>query len=54
MEVQLNINWSSLGIDPAKATIIAPEVVGFQKGGTFGTSDKIPIAKNKGLLLVVK
>lgn len=53
-EVQLDINWSSLGIDPAKATITAPEVIGFQAGKSYGVGDKIAVAKNKGLLLVVK
>jgi hypothetical protein len=53
-DVQLQINWTSLGIDPAKATITAPEVAGFQSGATFRTGDKIAVAKNKGLLLVIK
>ena len=53
-DVQLEIDWRALGIDPAKATITAPEVVGFQSGATFGADDKIRIAKNKGLMLVIK
>ena len=53
-DVQLQINWKALGIDPSKATITTPEVAGFQSGGTFGTGDKIAVAKNKGLLLMIK
>ncbi len=53
-DVHVQINWTALGIDPAKATITAPEVAGFQSGATFRTGDKIAVAKNKGLLLVIK
>ncbi|MEP6945386.1 MAG: glycoside hydrolase domain-containing protein, partial [Acidobacteriota bacterium] len=53
-DVQLQINWKELRIDPAKATITAPEVVGFQSGATYTADQKIRVAKNKGLLLVIK
>ena len=53
-EFQLNIDWTKLGIDPAKATITAPEVKNFQPGKTFGLNEKIPVEKGKGWLLIVK
>jgi hypothetical protein len=53
-DVQLEIDWRALGIDPAMATITAPEVAGFQSAAVLKADDKIRIAKNKGLLLVIR
>jgi hypothetical protein len=53
-DVQLNIDWTALGLDPAKATITAPEVAGLQSGKTFAANQKFRVAKNKGMLLVIK
>jgi hypothetical protein len=53
-EVQLKIDWKKLGIDPAKATITAPEIRTFQHAKTFGLNDKIPVEKAKGWLLIIK
>jgi hypothetical protein len=53
-EIQLKIDWKKLGIDPAKATIVAPEIRNFQRGKTFGLNDKIPVEKGKGWLLIIK
>jgi hypothetical protein len=52
--VQLNIDWKMLGIDPAKATIIAPGVKNFQQDKTFTVREEIPVEKGKGWLLIVK
>ncbi len=52
--VQLLIDWKGLGIDPAKATITAPEVKNFQPAKTFGLNDSIPVEKGKGWLLIIK
>ncbi|WP_343744673.1 glycoside hydrolase domain-containing protein [Chitinophaga sp.] len=52
--VQLNIDWKALGIDPAKAVITAPDVRNFQQGRTFAKDAQIPVAKNKGWLLIVR
>lgn len=52
--VQLVIDWSKLGIDPAKATITAPSVTNFQTAKTFGTNDNILIKKSRGMLLIIK
>jgi hypothetical protein len=53
-EVQLKIDWKKLGIDPAKATITAPEIRTFQHAKIFGLNDKIPVEKAKGWLLIIK
>ncbi|MDR6940691.1 glycoside hydrolase domain-containing protein [Mucilaginibacter pocheonensis] len=53
-DVQLKIDWEKLGIDPAKATITAPAIKGFQPAKTFGPNDKIPVEKAKGWLLIIK
>lgn len=52
-DIQLMIDWRALGIDPAKATLIVPEVKGFQTASSYGVNDKIPVEKNKGLLIVI-
>ena len=53
-EVQLQINWQALGLDPAKTVLYAPAVTNFQPEKTFLPGDKIPVEKNKGWLLVLK
>ncbi|WPU96083.1 DUF6067 family protein [Mucilaginibacter sabulilitoris] len=53
-EIQLKIDWKKLGIDPAKATITAPEIRTFQPAKTFGLNDKIPVEKAKGWLLIIR
>lgn len=54
VNVKLNIDWKKLGINPAKATITAPEVTNFQSAKTFTVKDEIPVSKGKGWLLIVK
>ena len=54
VNVKLNIDWNKLGIDAANAIITAPEIKNFQPGKSFGINDEIPVAKNKGWLLVIK
>jgi len=53
-EVQLNIDWKKLGIDPAKATINAPSVKNFQPAKVFKVGEKIPVEKGKGWMLIIK
>jgi hypothetical protein len=53
-DVQLQINWQALGLDPAKAILYAPAVTNFQPEKTFAPGDAIPVEKNKGWLLIVK
>ena len=50
----LKFDWKKLGIDPAKAKITAPEINNFQQARTFKSGDTIPVAKNKGWLLIVQ
>ena len=52
--IKLNIDWKALGIDPAKATLTAPEINNFQPGSKFGINDEIPVSKGKGWLLILK
>ena len=52
--IQLQIDWKSLGIDSAKATITAPAIKNFQEEKTFGLHDEIPVAKKRGWLLIIK
>ena len=54
VEIALNIDWKKLGIDPAKATITAPEVKNFQPAKVFKSNEKIHVQKGKGLILIVK
>jgi len=53
-KIKLDIDWKALGIDPAKATITAPEVKNFQLARTFSATDEITVTKNKGWMIVVK
>lgn len=52
--VKLQIDWKALGIDPAKVVIKAPEIRNFQEGRVFDKDAAIPVAKNKGWLLVIQ
>ncbi len=54
VEVQLKIDWKKLGIDPAKATIVAPAAKNFQPAKTFKLNEKIAVQKGKGWMLIVK
>ena len=54
VDVQLKIDWKKLGIDPGKATIIASSIKNFQQPKSFSLNEKIPVAKGKGWLLIVK
>ncbi|MDB5157188.1 MAG: hypothetical protein JWR50_1895, partial [Mucilaginibacter sp.] len=53
-DIQLKIDWKQLGINPATATIVAPDIKNFQAGKTFGINEKIPVEKAKGWLLIIK
>lgn len=52
--IKLNIDWKALGIDPAKAVITAPDIRNFQKGQVFDKNAEIPVAKNKGWMLIIR
>jgi Glycoside hydrolase 123, N-terminal domain len=53
-KVRLSIDWGALGIDPAKATLVAPAIQNFQPAETFTPGDEITIEPAKGWLLVVR
>jgi hypothetical protein len=52
--VHLQIDWRQAGIDPAHATIKAPDIKNFQSGREFRIDEAIPVPKGKGWLLVIK
>jgi len=54
VNIKLLIDWQALGIDPAKATITAPDVKNFQPAATFKDGEDIRVEKGKGWLLVIK
>jgi hypothetical protein len=51
---QLLIDWKKLGIDPSKATIVAPAVTNFQNAKSYSANELIDVPKGKGLMLLVK
>ena len=52
--MKLLIDWKALGIDPAKATIIAPEVKNFQPAARFKDGQDIMVEKRKGWLIIIR
>jgi hypothetical protein len=50
----LDIDWQKTGIDPAHATIDAPEITNFQPARHFAIGEPIPVQKGKGWLLIIK
>jgi hypothetical protein len=54
VNIKLDIDWKKLGINPAKATITAPEVLNFQPAKMFTVKDEIIVPKGKGWLLIVQ
>ena len=51
---RLKIDWKALGLDPAKATLVAPEIKDFQPARRFAPSDAIPVEPGKGWVLLVE
>jgi hypothetical protein len=51
--IKLKIDWKALGIDPAKATITAPEIKNFQQAASFKDGDEIKVKKGKGWLIII-
>ncbi len=54
INVQLEIDWKSLGIDPAKAEIRAHAIPGFQPEARFEPGQKIPVAPAQGWVLWIE
>jgi hypothetical protein len=53
-EFRLKIDWRTLGMDPAKATIHAPAIRNFQPERTFSEQDLIPVENGKGWILIIE
>jgi len=51
---RLTIDFTKLGLDPAKARLRAPAVSGFQPLATFVPSEPIPIDPGRGWLLILE
>jgi hypothetical protein len=49
----LAIDWAALGIDPARASLRAPEIAGFQPARTFRVGEPIPVAPGRGWVVVI-
>ena len=48
------IDFATLGLDPAKVTLQAPAIPEFQTEATFKVGDAIPIAPDGGIILVLE
>lgn len=51
--VKLQIDWKSLGLDPAKTKIVAPAIDNFQSAKQFSPTDEIPVEPARGWLLIL-
>ena len=54
VECRLAIDWRAVGLNPAKAVLVAPEIPDFQPAATFKPTDAIPIPKGRGWLLLLQ
>ncbi len=52
--VRLSIDWASLGLDPARASLEAPRIDRFQDAATFTPSGEIGVPASKGWLLLLR
>ena len=53
VETKLNIDFKKLGVDPAKAVLIAPEIKGSQAAKTFKPGDTLTLTPGKGWILIL-
>ena len=53
VEVALTIDWRALGIDPARASIVAAPIAGFQEARRFSPGQAIPVGRGRGWLLTL-
>lgn len=54
VDVSLEIDWKTLGIDPKKASIKALPVKNFQEGRLFKVGETIPVQPARGWLLIIE
>jgi hypothetical protein len=52
--VHLQVDWPSLGLDPSKARIHAPQMNGMQDEHDWLASDAIPVEPGKGWMLILE
>lgn len=53
VEVRLEIDWSALGIDPARARVVAHGIDAFQPAREFRPGEPIPVEPGRGWLLEI-
>ena len=51
---KFKFDWKTLGLDPGKAILVAPEIINFQHEKIFNIYDNIPIEPKKGWLLYLR
>jgi hypothetical protein len=54
VECRLKINWQTLGLDPAKVVLTAPEIKDYQPARSFAPDEPIPIEPGRGWLLLLE
>ncbi len=54
VDVNLQVDWKALGLDSAKATLVAPAIDSFQVARTFKPGEPIPVAPARGWLLELR
>jgi len=52
-QVSLKIDWQALGLDPAKVTLYAPEIAGFQTEMSWKPGDTLHLEPARGYFIVV-
>ena len=50
----LSIDWERVGLDPARAELIAPSIEDFQPEACFLPGESIPVPAGRGWLLVLE
>ncbi len=53
VDVHLEIDWKTVGMDPSGCTLVAPFIQDFQESRQFQTEEKIPVEPAKGWLLIL-
>ncbi len=53
VQVRIEVDWATLGIDPHKAVFTAPFVEDFQEQARFRSASRIPVKTGRGWLLVL-
>ncbi|MDR1501973.1 MAG: DUF6067 family protein [Prevotella sp.] len=53
-QVKLSIDWSKLGLDPAKVKLHAPEIENFQPRMNWKPGDTITVPQGKGFLIIIE